>query len=136
MKTITKPQTKPLNKVEEKEKAQLLAARDRFLELTQLIAEAGEEQLKIRNYIADKYHDGDEGAKTVNVHGVKFAVKRSLRRTITREEAERLTQEHGELSAMVLRWTPEIRDVEYRKHMEIMDEYIVTKPSPPTLEFK
>jgi len=132
MKTITKTETKR----DEKEKAELHAARERYLELTQIEAEASDEKLKIRNYLADKYHDGDEGAKTVNVHGIKFAITRTLRRTITREEADRLRQEHPTEYAMVLRFTPEVRAGEYKKCAEVMDDYIVTKPSPPSIEFK
>lgn len=127
---ITKTKMKPITK-----KA-LLAARVRYLELTQITTAAYAEQLKIRNYLADTYHDGEEGSKTITEGDIKFVVKRTLNRTITREEADRLRDEHPDIYALALRMKPEVRDGEYRKHAEVMDSFITTKPGPPTLEFR
>lgn len=114
----------------------LAEARDRLHELKDIQNTAREEELQIREYLAKHLHDADEGAKTHTIDGIKVTVTRSLRREIGVEEAERLTKEHGELSLQVLRWKPEVRVGEYKKHTGILDEYIVTKPSPPTVEFK
>lgn len=129
-KNETKTKMKPITK-----KA-LLAARDRYLELTQITTAAYAEQLKIRNYLADTYHNEQEGSKTITEADIKFVVKRNLNRTITREEADRLRDEHPDIYAPALRMKPEVRDGEYRKHAEVLDGFITTKPGPPTLEFK
>lgn len=129
----TKPTKKEVKKGITKE--QLLEAREALFDCNRRIEEAKAEQLQIREYLADFVHDGDEGAKTVTIDGIKLTVTRNLRRTITREEAERFTQEHGELSLTCLRWNPEVRVGEYKKHAEILDEYIETKPAPPEVKF-
>lgn len=98
-------------------------------------AELRTEELQIREYLANRFHDGEEGARTQTVGGVKFTVTRKLNRTIGRDEAERLTREHPELSLEVIRWNPELRTGEYKKHVAIVDEYITTKPAPPEVTF-
>lgn len=144
-----KTKIKPTNKVSEKAPIklpkkpapaltheQLVEARDRLFELKASIETAREEELQIREYLANKLHTGDEGAVTVTIDGVKVAITKVINRTISREEAERFTTEHPELSLECLRWKAEVRVGEYKKHREEMDEYIVTKPGPPTVEFK
>lgn len=116
--------------------ADLTEAKEALEEIHRKQADLREKELATREYLADLLHDGEEGTKTVTIEGIKVSVTRTLNRTITREEAERLSQEHGEISALALRWKPEVRAGEYRKHAEIMDEYITTKPGPSTVEFK
>lgn len=115
---------------------QLVEARDRLFELKEVQAEAREEELRIRVYLADRLFDAEEGSKTFTVEGVKVTVTRSLSRTIGRDEAERFTQEYPKLSLECLRWKAELRVGEYKKNNDIMDGFIVTKAGPPTIEFK
>ena len=115
---------------------ELVEARDRLFELKEVQNEAREEELKIREYLAKNLHDGVEGSKTVTVDGVKVTITRNLNRTIDAAEAEKLYKEHSDVALAVLRWKPEIRVGEYKKHQDVMDEYITTKPGPPSVEFK
>ena len=115
--------------------AQLIEARDRLHELNRAMEEAKTEQLAIREYLAKYLHDGDEGAKTITIDGIKLTVTRNLNRTISREEAERFTQELPKLALEVLRWKPELRVGEVKKHEAEVSEFIVTKPGPPTVVF-
>lgn len=135
MKTLTKPKstktTAPVITHDE-----LVAARDRLFELKEEQTKAREEELRIREYLARKLHDGVEGSKTVTVDGIKVTVTRNLSRTIGVDEAEKLSKEHEKLALEVLRWKPEIRVGEYKKHTDILDEYIVTRSGPPTVEFR
>ncbi len=115
---------------------ELLAAKERLEELKQAQAVAREEELRIREYLARKLHDGVEGSKTITVEGVKCTITRNLSRTIGVDEAEKLSQEHADIALEVLRWKAEVRVGEYKKHTDILDDYIVTKAGPPSVEFK
>ena len=115
---------------------ELLAAKERLEELKQAQAVAREEELRIREYLARKLHDGVEGSKTITVEGVKCTITRNLTRTIGVDEAEKLSKEHSDLALACLRWKAEIRVGEYKKHTDILDDYIVTKAGPPSVEFK
>ncbi len=114
----------------------LAEARDRLHELKDIQNSAREEELMIREYLAKNLHDGDEGSKTITIDGIKVTVTRSLRYEIGVEEAERLGKEKGDLALSVLRWKPEVRVGEFKKNREELEEYIVIKPSPPSVEFK
>ena len=116
--------------------SEITEARDRLLELKEVQAEARDEELRIREYLAKKLHDGVEGSKTVTIEGVKVTVTRSLSRTIGSAEAEQLSKEFPEISLACLRWKAELRVGEYKKHTEILDDYIVTKAAPSTVVFK
>ena len=116
--------------------SEITEARDRLLELKEVQADARDEELRIREYLAKKLHDGVEGSKTVTIEGIKVTVTRNLSRTIDSAEAEKLSKEFPEISLACLRWKAELRVGEYKKHTEILDEYITTKPGPPTVVFK
>jgi signal transduction histidine kinase len=115
---------------------ELLAAKERLEELKQQQAVAREEELRIREYLARKLHDGVEGSKTITVDGVKCTITRNLTRTIGVEEAEKLSKEHSDLALECLRWKAEVKVGAYKKHTDILDDYIVTKAGPPSVEFK
>ena len=116
--------------------SEITEAKERLLELKEVQAEARDEELRIREYLAKNLHDGVEGSKTVTIEGVKVTITRSLSRTIGSAEAEQLSKEFPEISLACLRWKAELRVGEYKKNREILDDYIVTKPGPPTVEFK
>lgn len=116
-------------------KSTLIEARDRLQELKAVQNEAREEELKIRTFLADKLHTEESGAKTTTIEGIKVTVTRTLTTSISREEADRLVQEHPDLSLEVLRWKPEARPGEFKKHPELA-EFIVVKPGPPNVDFK
>lgn len=116
-------------------KATLIEARDTLQSIRQQQEELREEELKIRTFLADKLHTEEEGTKTMTIDGIKVTIGRSINRTISRDEAERMTQEHGDLSLEVIRWKPELKVGEFKKHPEL-EEYITSKPGPPTVEFK
>lgn len=114
----------------------LLAAKKKLAELKKKQETLREQELEIRTYLADVLHDGEEGGKTITVGDTKLTIQRVLNRSITRDEAERLTNEHPELSLECLSWRPEVKVSGYKEHAEVMDEYITTKPGPPTVSFK
>jgi hypothetical protein len=108
-------------------------------ELQRIRAEAAalrEQELAIREFLADKLHDGEEGSKTITVGEVKLTITRKLNRSITREDAERLCQEHPDLSVEILSWRPEVKTSGYRANQEVADQFITTKPGPPEVVFK
>ena len=131
--TMTIATKKPAPVIKLKE---LLAAKERLEELKQTQAVAREEELRIREYLARKLHDGVEGSKTITVEGVKCTITRNLTRTIGVDEAEKLSKEHSDLALACLRWKADVRVGEYKKNAEILDDYIVTKAGPPSVEFK
>lgn len=114
----------------------LLAARERLFELKTEQAKAREEELEIRQYLADLLHEGVEGSKTITLEGVKVTVTRTLNRSIDTAEVERFCADHPQVSVTVLRWKPELKISEYKKNVDIVDEYITTRPGIPTVEFK
>jgi hypothetical protein len=128
MKTLTKKKSIKRN--------ELVAARDRLFELKAIQNNARDEELKIREYLADRLHDGEEGSKTVEIEGVKVTVTRTLSRTIGTAEAEEFVKLHGDLSLECLRWKPEFKVAGYKAHREILDEFVVTKAGPPSVAFK
>jgi hypothetical protein len=139
MKTLTKPAAKKSPKKEAAPSIthdELLAARDRLFELKEEQTKARDEELRIREYLARKLHDGVEGSKTVSIEGIKVTITRNLSRTIGVDEAEKLSKEHSDIALACLRWKAEVRVGEYKKHTEILDEYIVTKAGPSSVEFK
>ncbi len=128
MKTITK---KPKTITHD----QLVEARDRLFELKELQNEARGEELRIREYLANFLHDGESGAKTVTVDGIKVTVTRNLNYSIDRPNAEKLAEEHGPESLEILRWKPEVSVSGFKKY-DFASDYIVVKPGPPSIEFK
>jgi hypothetical protein len=117
-------------------KKQLVAARTRLQEISESLEKLREEQLKIRLFVADALHNGEEGSKTITIDGVKVGITRKLNRSISVEDAERLGQEQGDIALAAIRWKPEVVTSAYREHSEILDDYIVTKPGPPEVTFK
>jgi hypothetical protein len=95
-----------------------------------------EEELAIREYIANELFPEDSGSKTVTIGSQKVNIKRVVNYSITRDEAERLAKEQGDLSDEVLSWRPEIKVSGYKKHSDIVDNYITVRPGPPVVEFK
>lgn len=114
----------------------LVIARDRLFELKELQNSAREEELKIREYLADNLHTAEEGSKTFDIDGVKVTITRTLSRTIGQTEAEEFCKQHGDLSLECLRWKPEVKVSGYKVHREILDEFIVTKAGLPSVAFK
>ena len=114
----------------------LIAARKKLASNKKKQAALREEELAIREFIADTLFTEEEGFKTITVGSVKLTIKRTLNRSISRADAEKLTKEHPDLSLELLSWKPEVKVSGYREHQEIADEYIVTKPGPATVEFK
>jgi len=127
---------KTLDKRKTINRGDLIEARDRLFELKEVQNKAREEELKIREYLADKLHTAEEGSKTIDIEGVKVTVTRTLNRSIGKVEAEEFCKLHGDISLECLRWKPEISVTGYKKHQAILDEYIVTKPGPPSVAFK
>lgn len=117
-------------------KKDLIIARDRLFELKEIQNTARDEELKIRTYLADNLHTEEEGSKTIDIEGVKVTITRTLNRTIGQVEAEEFGRIHGDLALECLRWKPEIVVKGYKAHREILDEFIVTKPGPPSIAFK
>lgn len=130
MKIATKKVAPPI-KLEE-----LVAAKERLEELKQAQAIYRDEELRIREYLARKLHDGVEGSKTITVEGIKVTITRNLTRTIGVEEAEKLSKEHSDIALACLRWKAEVKVAAYKEHAEIMDDYVVTKAGPPSVTFK
>ena len=126
----------PIKKVVIPSESDITAARKRIEAIKRQQEKLRDEELQLREWFANNFHDGDEGSKTIKVGGEKFTVKRTLNRTIGKDEAERLSQEHPDLSVEALRWKPEVVTSVYKDHAEILDDYITTKPGPPTVEFK
>lgn len=115
---------------------ELLAAKKALEKNKKKQDELREQELEIRQYLADCLHDGEEGSKTVTVGSTKVAITRTLNRTITRDDAERLCKEHPDISVEALTWRPEVKTSGYREHQAVMDSYVTTKPGPPTISFK
>jgi hypothetical protein len=118
-----------------REKNDLLAARERLFELKSIQNEARDEELKIRSFVAEKYATKEEGSETIELDGIKMTITSTINRTISSEEAERMTAEHGVIAATVLTWKPSLKVGELRKHPEL-EEYIVSKAGPATVVFK
>lgn len=95
-----------------------------------------EQELEIRTYLADVLHDAEEGSKTITVGSVKLTIQRLLNRSITRDDAERLSHEHPDVALECLSWRPEVKVSGYKENVSIMDDYVTTKPGPPTVTFK
>jgi hypothetical protein len=114
----------------------LLAAKKKLAEIKKKSEALREQELEIRTYLADVLHDAEEGSKTVTVGEVKLTIQRTLNRSITRDDAERLTAEHPDVSLECLSWRPEVKVSGYKENVNVMDDYITTKPGPPTVTFK
>ena len=117
----------------------ILRAKDRLEELKTSIAEMREEELAVRTYLADLFHEGEEGSKTTKLEGgLKLTITRSLNRTINRADADALTQELPEIAKEMLRWEPKVSVSAFKKLAEVhnLHRFITTKPGPPTVEFK
>lgn len=114
----------------------LKAARKKLADLKRKQETLREQELEIRTYLADVLFNEEEGSKTLTIDGVKVSIKRILNRSISREDAERLSKEHPTESLAILSWRPEVKTSGYREFQSIADEYIVTRPGPPTVEFK
>lgn len=126
----------PTKKVVVPSESDIAASRKRLEAIKRQQDKLKAEELELREWFANNFHDGDEGSKTVKIGNEKFTIKRTLNRTIGKDEAERLSQEHPDLSVEALRWKPEVVTSVYKEHASILDDYIVTKPGPPSVEFK
>src|SRR6478736_6460191 len=102
----------------------LADARERLQELKALQNTAREEEIAIREYLANALHDGEEGSKTVIVGGIKLSITRLINRSITREDADRLKQENKKLWLECLTFRPEVRVAGYKEHRDELDEFI------------
>lgn len=129
MKTITK---KPKTITHDP----LVEARDRLFELKELQNEARDEELRIREYLANFLHDGESGAKTVTVDGIKVTVTRNLNYSIDGPNAERFSKEHSDVALEVLKWKPTVSISGFKKNWDVASEYCVVKPGPSTVEFQ
>lgn len=116
-------------------KKTLLEAKERLEELRQAQSEAREEELKIRTFLADKLYQEEGGSKTLTVEGLKLTIGRPLAYSISKEELERMTADHGTIADEVIRYKPEVKVGEFKKHPELA-EYVTVKPGPATVEFK
>lgn len=126
----------PVKKVVIPSESDITASRKRLEAIKRQQYKLKAEELELREWFANNFHDGDEGSKTVKIGNAKFTITRTLNRTIGKDEAERLSQEHPDLSVEALRWKPEVVTSVYKEHASILDDYIVTKPGPPSVEFK
>jgi len=99
-------------------------------------ADLRDQELAIRTYIADCLFPEEDGSKTFKVGGVKLTVKRTLNYSISRADAEKLTEEHGDISLEVLSWSPSVKAGGFKEHVAVVADYITVKPGPPTVEFK
>lgn len=115
-------------------KTDLEEARERLFELKRVQNEAREEEIAIREWIANQLHPSDAGAKTVTHDGIKVTITRPLSYSITTEDAERLSRQYPELE--VLRWKPEVKVGEFKKHESELAEFVTIKPGLVTVEFK
>lgn len=140
MKTTTKSQpatkakTQPSKVKKPLTAAELMEARDGLHNIKQQIEVLREKELATREWIADRLHDGTEGSKTVTIDGVKVTITRNLNRSISEEEAVRLKQTYPKLWATCLSFKPTVRVGESKKNPE-MEDFIVTRPGPPTVVF-
>lgn len=114
----------------------LIAARKKLASLKKKQDELRTQELEIRTYLADVLHNAEEGSKTVTVGSVKLTIKRVLNYSISRADAEKLTQENPDLSLEVLSWSPVVKVGGYKEHASEVAEYITVKPGPPSVEFK
>lgn len=127
-----KTKTKPLTEQE------VAAARDRYLKICDAENKLNEEKLAVRNYLLDNLYpkDKEEGAATITVGSIKLSITKNLRRTIDKAEFERFRSLHPKRVDEFFRLTPEVRVSAYKDEKDLLDEFIVTKESPPTISFK
>lgn len=126
----------PIKKVAAPTEADIAASRKRLEAIKRQQDKLRDEELEIREWFASNFHHEEEGSKTLKVGGEKFTVKRTLNRTIGKDEAERLSQEYPDLAVEALRWKPEVVVSVYKENADVLDDYIVTKSGPPSVEFK
>jgi hypothetical protein len=113
----------------------LLSAKERLADIKAEQDSLRIKELALRNHIADCFHTGVEGSKTVTVGETKLTVKRTLNYSITQSDAERLKQEHPEIATCALSWSPKVKVSGYKDHSDVMNEFITTKPGPPSVDF-
>ena len=114
---------------------ELIEARDALQIIKTKQEELRQEELSIREYVAKKLHDGEEGSKTITVGTTKVSITRTLTRSIGKDEAERLKQDDPKLYKELLSWRPEVKTSVFREHEEKASDYVVTKAGPPTVKF-
>ncbi len=114
----------------------IAAARKRLESLKRSSEKIREEELEIREWFARNFSTKPEGSETIKVGGEKFTIKRNVVRSIGKDEAERLSQEHPDLSVEALRWKPEVVTSVYKENAGVLDDYITTREGPPSVEFK
>ena len=117
-------------------KEALLEAKDRLSELKTIQIEAREEELQIRTWIADTYHDGEDGAKTITVDGIKIAIKRSLNYSITTADADLLHEEDPEAYADCISFSPRVKTAPFKKLIERVAKFVKVTQAPPSVDFK
>ena len=123
-------------KIAELTEADLINARKKLAAIKKKAETLREEELAIRHFIADVLYPEEDGSKTLKVGNVKLTIKRTLNYSITRDEAERLTQEHGDLALEVLSWSPEVKVRGFKDNVDTVADYITVKAGPPTVVFK
>jgi hypothetical protein len=116
----------------------LLEAKSRLETLSRIQTEARTEELKIREFLTDKLYPADkaEGSVTVTEHGMKVALTRVLNYNISKADADLMTQQHPELAAQALSWSPRVKTTGYKAHEDVLAEYVVVKAGPSTVTFK
>lgn len=116
----------------------LIRAQKRLAELSRTMTDARKEELEIREFLFKELYPKDkhEGSTTITVGSTKVSITNTLRRTISREDAEKLKLDKPEIWATVLRFTPDVKVAEFRKHEDELSDYVVTKSTPPTITFK
>ncbi len=116
--------------------ADLIAAKKELAILKKKQADLREKEIAIRTYLADVLHDAEEGSKTVTVGKVKLTIKRILNYSISRADAEKLTQENPDVALAVLSWSPTVKVGGYKDHASEVCDYITVRPGPASVEFK
>lgn len=115
---------------------ELIEARDALQTIKSKQEALRGEEIQIREYLAEKLHDGEEGSKTITVGTTKVSITRVLNRTIAKDEAERMKQENPKLYAELLSWRPEVKTSAFREHEKAASAYVVTKAGPSSVVFK
>lgn len=96
------------------------------------------EELKIRNYIADAVHTGESGSKTVEIDGIKLTVNRPVTYSIAKADAEAFRQSDPVSAALLLTWSPKVSVTGFKELADnpVVARIVTTKPGPPTVTFK
>jgi len=115
---------------------QLLDAKERLSELRIVQNQAREEEIAIRTWIADSFHNGEEGSKTITVDGLKLAIKRTLNYSITTADADLLHEEDPEAYGELLSFSPRVKTSAFKKLVDRVSKFVNVTAGPPSVDFK